>query len=246
MVPKTAEEIERMRLAGRIVGDLLFKLGKAVRAGVTTKQLDTIAEEFIRSEKAEPAFKGYQGFPASICVSINEEVVHGIPDARTLQNGDLVSVDVGVRINGFCADAARTFTVGEMDDVSLKLIDVTKKALTRGIKKAIEGNKVSDISHAVQSFVEQSGFNVVRDFVGHGIGKEIHEEPQVPNFGKPGQGVPLVYGMALAIEPMVNAGGWEVEVLPNRWTVVTKDRKRSCHFEETVIVGKEEAEVLTA
>ena len=234
-----------MRRAGRIVSKLLKLMEKETKPGVTTQQLDEIAEAFVRSEGAQPAFKGYYGYPATICASVNEEVVHGIPGKRVLKEGDVIGVDVGVILDGFYSDAARTFAVGKVDPESQRLIDVTREALARGIGQAVVGNRLSDISWAVQSFAEKEGFSVVRQYVGHGIGKSLHEEPQVPNFGKPHQGPELVEGMALAIEPMLNAGTHEVEVLPDGWTVVTKDGKRSGHFEQTIFVGKNKAEIVT-
>ena len=242
---KTKEELEIMRRAGRVVAEVLKRVGDEIKPGVNTKRLDEIAEEFIRSQKAVPAFKGYMGYPATLCASINEEVVHGIPGPRLLAEGDVVGIDVGVKLEGYFADAARTFPVGKVDRESRRLIDVTREALKRAIGQAIEGNQLSDISWAVQSFAEKEGFSVVRQYVGHGIGKSLHEEPQVPNFGKPHQGPKLVEGMALAIEPMLNAGTYEVEVLADGWTVVTRDRKRSGHFENTVFVGKGRAEIIT-
>ena len=242
---KTLDELEIMRRAGLIVSKLLKLMEKEARAGVTTKKLDTVAEAFIVSEGAEPAFKGYYGFPASICASVNEEVVHGIPGSKILKDGDIVGIDVGVRLEGYYSDAARTFAIGEVDKSSRQLIEVTRKAMERGIEKAVAGNRLTDISWAVQSFAEENGFSVVREYVGHGIGRNLHEGPQVPNYGKPSQGPKLVEGMALAIEPMLNIGGPEVEVLTDGWTVVTKDRKRSGHFEQTVFVGKHKAEIVT-
>ena len=242
---KTAAEFEKMRQAGRILADFLKAVAAEVRPGVTTKKLDAFAEDFIRSRKAEPAFKGYYGFPATICASVNEEVVHGIPGSRVLRDGDIIGIDVGAKIDGYYADAARTFAVGKIDAASQKLIDVTREATRRGIAKAVAGNRIGDISWAVQEYAEANGFSVVRDYVGHGIGRNLHEEPQVPNAGKAGQGLKLVEGMALAIEPMLNSGSIEVEVLKDGWTVVTKDRKRSGHFENTVFVGKNQPEVVT-
>jgi len=218
---------------------------KETKPGVTTQRLDEIAEAFVRSEGAQPAFKGYYGYPATICASVNEEVVHGIPGKRVLKDGDIIGIDVGVILDGFYSDAARTFAVGKVDPESQRLIDVTREALVKGIGQAVAGNRLSDISWAVQSFAEKEGFSVVRQYVGHGIGKNLHEEPQVPNFGKPHEGPTLVEGMALAIEPMLNAGTHEVEVLPDGWTVVTKDGKRSGHFEQTIFVGKNKAEIVT-
>ena len=242
---KTKTEFEAMRRAGKIVAALLALMEKEVRPGVTTKALDETAERFICSQGAEPAFKGYHGYPASICASVNEEVVHGIPGNRLLQEGDIVGIDVGVKIGGFYSDAARTFPVGRVDEKSLKLIEVTREAMRRGIEKAVEGNRLSDISHAVQEYAEQNGYGVVRKYTGHGIGRSLHEEPQVPNFGRPNQGPKLVEGMALAIEPMLNVGTHDVEELSDGWTVVTKDGKRSAHFEQSIVVGKDRAEVLT-
>ncbi len=243
--PKTSAELEIMRRAGRVVSDLLKRLEKEVKPGISTQALDAVAEDFILSRGAEPAFKGYYGYPATICASVNEEVVHGIPGRRVLKSGDIISVDVGAKLEGYFSDAARTFAVGAIDEESRRLIDVTRDAMNEGIRHAVEGNCLSDISWAVQSFAESAGLSVVRDYVGHGIGRNLHEEPQVPNFGKPKQGPKLVTGMTLAIEPMLNLGSWEVEVLSDGWTVVTKDRKRSGHFEQTVFVGKNKAEIVT-
>ena len=242
---KTAAELEIMRRAGRIVSGLLKCMGKEARPGITTLRLDEIAEQFIRDNGAEPAFKGYYGFPASICASVNEEVVHGIPGKRVLIEGDIVGIDVGVKLDGFFSDAARTFAIGTVDADSRRLIDVTRAAMERGIAQAVEGNRLGDIAWAVQSYAEQNGLSVVRDFVGHGIGRNLHEDPQVPNFGNAGQGLKLVRGMALAIEPMLNLGTFEVEILKDGWTVVTRDRKRSGHFEQTVFVGKGRPEIVT-
>ena len=242
---KTKEELEVMRRAGRIVGKLLKLMEKEARPGISTKRLDELAESFIRSEGAEPAFKGYYGYPASICASINEEVVHGIPGPRILKEGDIVGIDVGAKLEGYYSDAARTFSIGQIDPESQRLIEVTRQALLHGIGQAVEGNRLTDISWAVQSFAEKEGFSVVRQYVGHGIGTKLHEEPQVPNYGKPHQGPELVEGMPLAIEPMLNMGTPEVEVLEDGWTVVTKDRKRSGHFEQTIFVGKNKAEIVT-
>lgn len=245
MVLKTEAELESMRKAGKIVSALLKLMEKEAKPGVTTKTLDWIAEDFIRAQGASPAFKGYYGYPACICVSVNEEVVHGIPGQRSLQDGDIVGVDVGVVVDGYFSDAARTFPIGKVDAQSLRLIAVTREAMNRGIQKAVEGNRLSDISWAVQSYAEENGLGVVRKYTGHGIGKNLHEDPSVPNFGKPNQGLTLVEGMALAIEPMLNLGSYDVEELSDGWTVVTKDGKRSAHFEQTIVVGKEKAEILT-
>jgi methionyl aminopeptidase len=245
LVLKTKAEIEAMRKAGKIVSALLRLMEKEVASGVTTQTLDRIAEDFIRSQGAQPAFKGYYGYPACICVSVNEEVVHGIPGQRLLRDGDIAGVDVGVVVDGFFSDAARTFPVGKVDDEGQKLIALTREAMNRGIQKAVEGQRLGDISWAVQSFAEENGVSVVRKYTGHGIGRNLHEEPQVPNFGKPNQGVALVNGMALAVEPMLNLGSHDVEELSDGWTVVTKDGKRSAHFEQTIVVGKDKAEILT-
>ena len=234
-----------MREAGRIVAKTLEVLGAAIEPGVTTLDLDSLAEKFIRSEGARPAFKGLYGFPASICASVNEEVVHGIPGLRTLQNGDIISIDIGTEINGYYGDASCTFPVGDIWDEAKKLLAVTERALYAGIARARPNNHLSDISFAVQTMVEEHGFSVVRDYVGHGIGRAMHEEPQVPNFGRPGRGPRLRSGMTLAIEPMVNAGGFEVVTLADDWTVITRDRRISAHFEHTVAITDGEPEILT-
>lgn len=243
---KSARELALMRYAGRVVAEVLQELKKAVRPGITTSELDRIAERYIKKANCQPAFKGYHGFPASICASVNEEVVHGIPSLRRLQDGDIISIDVGVVYQGYYGDAAVTFPVGDVTAEARRLLNVTEESLQWGIAQAVAGNHLTDISHAVQEYVEGNGFSVVRNYVGHGIGSQMHEEPQVPNFGKPGHGPRLQVGMALAIEPMVNTGTWHVETLQDNWTVVTLDRKCSAHFEHTVVVGKEKAEILTA
>ncbi|MBT9173354.1 MAG: Methionine aminopeptidase 1 [Syntrophomonadaceae bacterium] len=242
---KSARELELMRHAGRVAAEALRAVGAAVRPGIATLELDRIAERYIRKAGCLPAFKGYHDFPATVCVSINEEVVHGIPSLRRLCSGDLVSIDVGTVYQGYYGDAAATFPVGEVDPEALRLISVTRESLQRGILRAVEGRHLSDISHAIQSYVEKNGFSVVRNYVGHGIGNRMHEEPQVPNFGSPGHGPLMMAGMVLAIEPMVNAGTWQVETLSDNWTVVTLDRKWSAHFEHTVAVGRKFPEVLT-
>jgi len=243
---KSERELVLMRYAGRVVAEVLQELKKAIRPGITTLELDRIAERYIKKANCQPAFKGYHGFPASICASINEEVVHGIPSLRRLQEGDIVSIDVGAVYQGYFGDAAATFPVGDVGEEALRLMGVAEQSLSWGIAQAVEGKHLTDISHAVQKYVEENGFSVVRNYVGHGIGNQMHEEPQVPNFGKPGRGPRLQVGMTLAIEPMVNAGTWHVETLQDNWTVVTLDRKCSAHFEHTVAVGKEKAEILTA
>ncbi len=226
-----------MHRANVLVARVLGRLKDAIVPGVTTAALDEIAEETIRSAGAVPAFKGYRGFPASLCVSINDEVVHGIPSRkRVVREGDIVSLDVGTVVDGFCGDGAVTVPVGDISTETEKLLRVTEDALLKGIEKVRKGNRVSDIGHAVQSYVESQGFAVVRDFVGHGIGTQMHEEPQVPNYGEPGRGQRLLPGMVLAIEPMVNAGKHSVKVLSDNWTVVTMDGSFSAHFEHSVAV----------
>ncbi|MGC7845588.1 type I methionyl aminopeptidase [Desulforudis sp. 1088] len=242
---KSTRELSYMRDAGRVVAGTLREIEKAISSGVTTKELDDIAEDFITRQGARPAFKGLYGFPASICASVNEEVVHGIPGLRPLRNGDIISIDVGAEINGYFGDAAATFPVGTVTQEALDLMRVTEQALYAGIAQARAGNRLTDISHAVQTLVEKHGFAVVRDYVGHGIGSKCHEEPQIPNFGPPGRGPRLEAGMTLAIEPMVNAGTYEVTTLSDKWTVVTKDGKLSAHFEHTIAITDGEAEILT-
>lgn len=243
---KSAREIKAMAAAGEIVAEVLEELREAVRPGVTTASLDRIAERRIRSRGGEPAFLGYHNFPASICSSVNEEVVHGIPGLRRLQEGDIISIDVGVLLKGYYGDAAATFPVGRVSPEAEKLITVTRLSLQQAIEAMNRGGRLSDLSHAVQSYVEMESFSVVRSYVGHGIGKQMHEEPQVPNFGLPGRGPVLRAGLVLAIEPMVNAGSWEVRVLEDQWTVVTADGRLSAHFEHTVALGENGPQVLTA
>ncbi len=243
---KSAREIEMMREAGKIVGEVLAEMGRVIKEGITTAMLDKIAEQIIRRYGAEPAFLGYHNFPASICASVNNEVVHGIPGLRRLKEGDIISIDVGTRLNGYYGDAAATYPVGNISSKAQKLIDVTRMSLQKGIEKMQEGNKLSDISHAVQAYVEKNHFSVVRTYVGHGIGDEMHEEPQVPNFGLPGRGPKLERGLVLAIEPMVNTGGWQVKVLDDQWTVVTADGSLSAHFEHTIALGEDGPEILTS
>ncbi|MBC7325324.1 MAG: type I methionyl aminopeptidase [Moorella sp. (in: Bacteria)] len=245
IILKSRQEIALMREAGRVVARTLAKLQGHIVPGVTTAQLDRIAEDFIRAHGAVPAFKGYRGFPASICASVNEEVVHGIPGLKQLAEGDIISIDIGAVKNGYVGDAAYTFPVGAIDDEKRHLLAVTEAALYEGIKQAVAGNRLTDISHAIQDYVEKKGLSVVRDYVGHGIGREMHEDPQVPNFGAPGYGPRLRVGMVLAIEPMVNCGTFEVYTLANRWTVVTRDLKPSAHFEHTVAITDNGPEILT-
>jgi methionyl aminopeptidase len=234
-----------MRDAGKVVAGAHQEVAKAVREGVTTGELDKIAEDYIVSQGAKPSFKGYYGFPASICASVNEQVVHGFPGLRRLKNGDIISIDIGAELNGYHGDAAVTLPVGEIDQEVERLLNVTKESLSKGIEQAVIGNRLSDISHAIQKHVETNGFSVVRDYVGHGIGRNMHEDPQVPNFGMPGRGPRLKHGMVLAIEPMVNLGTYEVETLSDNWTVVTKDKKPSAHFEHTVAITENGPEILT-
>lgn len=245
VILKSKDEIVKMREAGRLTANLLNELVKHVAPGIATLELDTLAEEFIVSRGGIPAFKGYHGYPNAITVSINEEVVHAIPTNRKIKEGDLVSLDVGVVYDGYVGDAAFTVPVGDVGSDKLQLLNVTKEALHRGIEQAKPGNHLGDISHAVQSYVESFGFSIVRDLVGHGIGRSMHEDPQVPNYGHPGQGIKLQSGMVLAIEPMVNMGTYNVEVLSDKWTVVTKDRQPSAHFEHTVAITDNGPEILT-
>ena len=238
-------EIEAIRSAAQIVGRTLILLRGTVRAGITTRELDEIAEAYIRSQGGEPAFKGYRGFPATICPSVNDEVVHAIPGEVALREGDIVGLDVGVRKDGYYADAAITVPVGAVAPEVLRLLDVTRDALAAGIAQARAGNRIGDISHAIQSHVERHGLSVVKALVGHGIGREMHEEPQVPNYGPPARGPRLMAGQVIAIEPMVNIGGDEVVTRPDGWTVVTRDGSLSAHFEHTVAVGADGPEVLS-
>jgi methionyl aminopeptidase len=248
---KTKSEIERMRKSGQVISSAFELLKGIIKPGVTTIELDRIVEEHIRKHGGIPSFKGYKGlrgaidFPASICSSVNDEVVHGIPGLRELKNGDIISIDIGVYLDGYHADAARTFPVGEISDEASRLIEVTRKSFYEGIKHAIIGNRITDISSAVQKVVEGSGYSVVRDYVGHGIGKEMHEPPQVPNFVTRERGPRLEDGMTIAVEPMVNAGSYKVRLLENRWTVVTEDGSLSAHYENTIAVTKGEPIILT-
>jgi methionyl aminopeptidase len=245
IVRKSKAEIETMGCAGRVVASTLALLGELMKPGVTTGELDEAAEEHIRSEGGVPTFKGYRGFPASICASPNSMVVHGIPGSYALQDGDLLSVDVGVTLDGFVADSAYTFAVGEVDGDAKRLLEVCQAALAAGIGEARAGNHVQDISAAVQRTTEKAGFSVVRSLVGHGIGRSMHEEPQVPNFGEPGRGPLLQPGMTLAIEPMINAGGPDVWMAEDRWSISTNDGSLSAHFEHTVAVTDNGPLVLT-
>lgn len=246
IVIKTPDEIALLRKAGSIVGRAFEELKKYVRPGITTGELDKIAEDLIRKAGAQPGFKGYNGFPATICASVNNEVVHGIPGLKKLKSGDIISIDMGSLYKGYYGDSAVTFPVGEVTEEVQRLLEVTKKSLYLGIEQAVVGNRIGDISAAVQAYAEENGFGVVRDFVGHGIGKNLHEEPQVPNFGKPGHGPRLQSGMAIAIEPMVNIGTHEVIMLSDGWTVVTSDGNYSAHFEHSLAITDGQPLILTA
>lgn len=235
-----------MREAGKIVAAALVEMERLIEPGIPTALLDRAAEKVIRKYGAEPAFLGYHNFPASICASVNSEVVHGIPGLRKLSEGDIISIDVGARYKGYYGDSAKTFAVGEVEPEANRLIQVTRESLNKAIEAMQDGRHLSDVSHSVQSYVENNSFSVVRSYVGHGIGENMHEEPQVPNFGLPGHGPVMQEGLVLAIEPMVNAGQWDVKVLDDQWTVVTKDGSLSAHFEHTVALGKNGPEVLTS
>ena len=242
---KSSRDIQYMRDAGRIVAQTHEELAKAVKPGVGTKELDQIAEDYIISKGAEPSFKGYRGFPAAICTSVNHVVVHGIPGLETVKNGDIISIDIGVVINGYHGDAARTIPVGEISATTEKLLQVTEESLYKGIEQAVIGNRLSDISHAVQTHAEGNGFSVVRNYCGHGIGRSMHEEPQILNYGDPGHGPRLKAGYCLAIEPMVNVGTHGVSVLKDGWTVITNDKQLSAHFEHSVAITEDGPLILT-
>ncbi len=242
---KSDEEIKLMQESADILIAAHELVAQHIKPGVTTKQLDTIAEKFILSKHGIPSFKGYGGFPASACISINEEVVHGIPGARKIQEGDIVSVDLGVYYKGYHSDAARTYPVGDVSPDVLQLIEVTKQSFFEGLKYAKAGNHLGQISKAIQDYAESFGYGVVRDLVGHGIGKELHEQPQVPNYKEPGRGIKLQKGMALAIEPMINMGTWQVKCLSDDWTFVTRDGLPSAHYENTIVITDDEPLILT-
>jgi methionyl aminopeptidase len=246
IIIKSASEIERMYRAGQLVKKTLELIKSEIKPGITTLDLDRIAEDFIRKNGAIPAFKGYQGFPNSICVAINDVVVHGIPSQEChLKEGDIIGIDIGVILEGFYGDAAVTVPVGQVTAEAAKLIETTEQALFKGIEQAVAGNYLTDISHAIQTYTEERGYSVVRNFVGHGIGRSMHEDPQVPNFGKPKRGPILKAGMTLAIEPMVNIGSYEVRIMPDNWTVKTRDGSLSAHFEHTVAITDGEPYLLT-
>lgn len=243
---KTREEIRTMRSAGRVVAEVLARLAEAIQPGMSTLDLDRMAEEWTRKAGCKPAFKGYQGFPGTLCTSVNEEVVHGIPSSkRRIKAGDIVSVDFGVILDGFYSDSATTLSVGEIDNSLKQLMDTTREGLLKGIEQARAGNRIGDIGFAVQTHCEARGYGVVRDFVGHGIGRNLHEAPQIPNYGKPGGGVRLRAGMVVCIEPMINMGTWEVRKLDDGWTIVTADGKPSAHYEHCIAITEEGPEILT-
>lgn len=245
IILKSPREITQMRGAGRVVAAVLEEVGKKVRPGITTAELDDIAVSEVKKRGAEASFKGYRGFPASICTSVNEEVVHGIPGSRVLQEGEIISLDFGALLNGFHGDAAVTVGVGKISTEAQKIIDATRGALQAGIAAARIGARLGDVSAAIQSYAEARGFSVVREYVGHGIGRELHEDPQVPNFGVTGEGPVLQKGMTMALEPMLNAGGWRTRVAEDKWTVVTADGRLSAHFEHTIVIDENGPGILT-
>lgn len=245
IIIKSDREIDYMKKAGKIVGETLALLQESIKPGITTGELDRIAEEYIKRNNSTPSFKGYYGFPASICTSINEEVVHGIPGKTVLKEGDIISIDCGANYNGYHGDAARTFAVGQISEEAENLINVTRESFFKGVEKAIVGNRLTDISSTIQEYAEARGYSVVRDYVGHGIGTKMHEDPEVPNYGRPGRGPKLMNGMVLAIEPMINIGSYQVETQSNDWTVVTKDGTLSAHYENTVAILSNGPEILT-
>jgi methionyl aminopeptidase len=245
VILRLPDEIDKMRVSNRIVAEILSVLKERVKPGVTTAELDRLSEDLARKKGAQPAFKGYKGYPFSLCVSVNSEVVHGMPSSRVLVDGDIVSLDFGVHYKGYYGDAAVTVPVGPVSEEAAQLIKTTEDGLYKGIKEAIAGNRLGDISAAIQHCVEADGYSVVRDFVGHGIGKNLHEEPQIPNFGVRGRGIELKAGMVLAIEPMVNEGTYKVRLLNNGWTVVTQDGKLSAHFEHSVAITRNGPDILS-
>lgn len=246
IILRSSSEIEKIRHAGRIVGDILRQVARIIEPGVTTWDLNALSEQLAQKRHAKPAFLGYNGYPYALCTSVNEEVVHGMPSKhRRLREGDIVSIDFGVVVDGYYGDSALTVPVGKVSHEAERLCAVTEESLYEGIKQAVAGNRLSDISHAIQEYVEARGFSVVREFVGHGIGQHLHESPQIPNYGPPGKGVRLRPGMVLAIEPMINSGRPDVEILEDQWTAVTLDRKISAHFEHTVAVTENGPDILT-
>ncbi len=245
IICKTPREIEIMRHAGKIVALTHQELKKHIKPGITTSELDAIAETFIRKHDATPSFKGYNGFQGSICASVNNELVHGIPGKRVLEDGDVISIDIGAKYNGYHGDSAWTYAVGTIDDETQRLMDVTEESLYLGLKEAKPGERLSNISHAIQTYVEANGFSIVREYVGHGVGQDLHEDPQIPHYGPPNKGPRLKPGMVLAIEPMVNAGSRYVKTLPDNWTVVTVDGKMCAHFEHTIAITDDGYEILT-
>jgi len=246
IIIKTEEEIELLRKSDLLVSKTLSLMGEMLKPGISGKELDEKAEELIRDHGGVPSFKGYQGFPATLCISINEAVVHGIPNKMEIKDGDVVSIDCGVYMNGFHGDAAYTFAIGDVDERIMKLLRATNKSLYLGIEQAVAGNRVGDISYAIQYYTEkQLGYGVVRELVGHGVGRDLHEKPEVPNFGRRGRGPVLKEGMTIAIEPMINMGTKRVSVLEDGWTIVTRDRKPSAHYEHSVVIRKNKAELLS-
>ena len=245
IVIKSDRDIELMRQAGRITAGARSVARRMIEPGVTTKAINKEVFNFIRKSGAEPTFLGYCGYPASVCISVNDQVIHGIPGGRRLREGDIVSIDVGAAYKGYVGDCAGTYPCGKCSDEALRLIAATRQSFFNGIKNARQGNRVSDISAAVQEYAESQGYSVVREYVGHGVGTKMHEDPEVPNFGRPGHGPRLIKGMTIAVEPMINAGSWEVKTLPDGWTVLTADGSLSAHYENTVLITDGEPEILT-
>ena len=245
IVLKSPREIELMRRAGKLTAAARALAGEMVKPGVTTREIDKAVHHFIKSQGAEPSFLNYNGYPASVCISVNDEIIHGIPGNRVLQEGDIVSVDVGAYIGGFHGDCAATYACGKISDEAQRLIDVTRQSFFEGIKNAREGCRISDIGHAVQEYVEANGFSVVREYVGHGVGRNMHESPEVPNYGAPGHGPKLLRGMTIAVEPMVNMGAAAIRQMPDGWTVKTADGKYAAHYENTLLITAGEPELLT-
>ena len=242
---KSTSEISKMRAAGKIVFGTFKELEKHISPGITTKQLDKIAEDYIRSQGGEPSFLGYAGFPASICASINDTVIHGIPDGTTLKDGDIISLDIGAVFDGYHGDAARTYPVGKISDEAKRLIDVTRQSFFEGLKFARHNERLFSISATIQDYIESHGYSIVRNYCGHGIGKKLHEDPEIPNHGNFGHGIRLCKGMTIAVEPMVNAGGFETKCQSDGWTVKTKDGSLACHYENTILITDGEPELLT-